>query len=56
MGKIYKLCYVDSDEPKAYFTSNWARQWRLNKKEMIGMTVLMNIMPGPHITIGMKME
>ena len=24
---VYKLCYVDPDEPKAYFTSNWENQW-----------------------------
>ena len=24
---VYKLCYVDPDEPKAYFTSNWEQQW-----------------------------
>lgn len=24
---VYKLCYVDPDEPKAYFTSDWEHQW-----------------------------
>ena len=24
---VYKLCYIDPDEPKAYFTSNWEHQW-----------------------------
>ena len=24
---VYKLCYIDPDEPKAYFTSNWKEQW-----------------------------
>ena len=24
---VYKLCYVDPNRPKAWFTSNWRHQW-----------------------------
>lgn len=24
---VYKLCYIDPDKPKAYFTTNWEKQW-----------------------------
>ena len=27
MRKTYKLCYIDPDEPKAYFTSDWKNQY-----------------------------